>query len=129
MNATAQDRGTGMIATMLALPMVLLLLLLATQVLVRLQATSTATALAERAARTASIREDGRDDATRSAERWLRSELGAVGATADISWTVDVDRVTVRLRIPGPNLLATDLSGPLGSPITVRASARPEVWR
>ena len=123
------ERGTGLVATMIAVPLVLVLLLFATQVLIRLQARSSLTAMAADAAREAAL--DAGPTATSAARagRVLRAGLGPAGEDAAIEWRIDPHRIEVHVRVAAPRLLPGGPAGALSRPIEVVASARREAWQ
>ena len=113
---------------MVVVPLVLVLVLFATQTLLRLHTRTTVEALAQEAARSVAL-DPAAGPALRTADRRLRRALGSSAAVAEIDWTTGPTRVVVRVRVPTPRLLGWPLAGPLAEPVSVEASARPEVWR
>lgn len=123
------ERGAGMVATMLAVPLVLTLLMAATETLIRLHTRSSVAARAADAVRDAAVEPGPATTTARRASRLLRDDLGRFGDEASIEWRVEPDRIEVRVRVPAPGLIAFGPAGPLARPIEVVASARREVWR
>jgi hypothetical protein len=120
------ERGTGVVATMMVVPLVLVLVLFATQVLLRLHTRARVAASAHAAARDVGVDAASPSAATARAGQDLRAELGR---EAEIEWWLRPDRVEVRVRLPAPRLLAIGAFGALGPPIEVAASSPVEGWR
>jgi len=114
------ERGTGLLATSVAVLVFLVFLLFAVQVVLRLSATSTADAALHDAARRVAAVEVDHDDpravaaATRSAEAQLRDLLGPMGRTAEIGWEVDRERVRLHLVADAPGVLPAGLADTAG---------------
>jgi hypothetical protein len=111
------ERGSGLVASLAGLLVVLVLLLFAVESLVGLYARSMLTAAAHDGARAVAV-----DDGVRGGERALAPEvvapaeqqvrglLGQAGDTAELTWSIEADQVVLRAR-------------------TRRPSFRPDAWR
>lgn len=123
------ERGTGLVATMIAVPLVLMLVLFATQALIRLQARSSLVAMAADAARGAAVDGGPASTSIARATRILRADLGAAGEEADIEWRIEPHRIEIHVRVDAPRLLPGGAAPTLTRPIEVVASARREAWQ
>lgn len=104
------ERGTGLVASLAGLLVVLALLLSATEALVGLYAGTVVTAATHAAARQAAsdVRARGGADpggAMAEAEAELRSLLGRAGADAEVAWAIDGADLVVHTRQRRPSLL------------------------
>jgi hypothetical protein len=102
----------------------LALVLGATQVVLNLYATSAVTAAAHDAASIAA----GLDGDVAVAEAHARAVLGRFGDDVTFTWTVDADRVTLRIHADNPNIVVPVLDRALGydeidRTVTVRREA------
>ena len=105
------EHGAGLVASLAGLLVVLVLLLFAVESLVGLYARSVATAAAADGARIVASDPDVRSGAaptpatTRRAEDRVRDLLGEAGRSAQMSWSIDGERVALRLRTSAPRFL------------------------
>ena len=123
------DRGVGLISSMIAVPLVVFLMLFGAQILLRLHATGTVRAVAGAAARDMAVTPEAIPHARARTERTIREHLGPAGPAADIDWHVDTDTVTIRVSVAPPRLLRITVPGPLTDPIVESVSVMREVWR
>jgi hypothetical protein len=119
----AADRGAGLVSALVGITVFLTLLLFSAQLLVGLYARSVVTAAAFDAARIAAGAASDSDgdglpdgDALSAAETHARRLLGRFGREqARFDWSVDGDRVALRVRAAAPRLLGAGLgNGILG---------------
>lgn len=128
--ARVDERGTGVIGTVMGTGAFLLLLLFAVQVLVGLYTRSVVGAAAYDAAK-AVAGSDGGPASRVDAERNARAQLGGYGAQVRFSWAGS-DQDVVRLTATGPrrSFLPAALTGPAGlGDVERRVTVRREVFR
>ena len=117
------ERGAGVIGTMIGAGVFLLLLLFAVQVLVGLYTRSVLTAAAYDAAKAVAGADAGagRDAASRAdAEANAQAQLGEWGQKVSFQWDVCGDVVRLTARGPRPLFLPPALTGPVGLGDVVR---------
>lgn len=113
----ADERGTGVISTLLGAGVFLLMMLFAVQVLVGLYTRSVVTAATYDAAKAVAGADAGGGAAgvaRAAAERNAHAQLGAYGRRVRFSWRLDGDVVQLTARGPRPSFLPRSLTGPLG---------------
>ena len=124
------ERGAGILGTVIGTGVFLLLLLFAVQVLVGLYTRSVVTAATFDAAK-AVAGADGGDGARHDAERNAQAQLGAYGRDVTFDWTASTpDVVVLTARGPRPSFLPEALTGPVGlGPVERTVTVRREVVR
>lgn len=110
------ERGTGVIGTVLGAGVFILLLLFAVQVLVGLYTTSVVTAATYDAAKAvAGADAAGSSVARLDAERNAQAQLGDYGRGVEFEWgDPSADVVVLTARGPHPSFLPRALTGPAG---------------
>ena len=106
------ERGSGLVASLAGLLVVLVLLLFAIESLVGLYARSMLTAAAHDGARAVATDERVRGGqrapepgVVAPAEQQVRSLLGEVGDTAELTWSIEADEVVLRARARRPSFV------------------------
>jgi hypothetical protein len=101
-----QERGTGLIGTVVGVLVFLSFLLFAAQLVLSLYATSVVTAVAYDAAKTVAGADAGATEAAqREATLTARRSLGRLGDQAELHWARQGDDVVLRVRAPRASLL------------------------
>ena len=119
--------GTGLVATLAGVLVILLLVLLAVQVLFDLYARSAVTAAAFDAARVVAGADAGASQSSQGeAEGDARRELGDYGQRATFYWVVDAEDVRLVVRVRNRSVLPAVIAGPLGLDTVDRSVV---VWR
>lgn len=130
--ARRDERGAGILSTVLGAGVFLLLLLFAVQVLVGLYTRSVVTAATYDAAKAVAGADAGSSAAARlDAERNAQAQLGAYGREVVFDWAASTDVVVVlTARGPRPSFLPAALTGPVGLGDVVRTvTVRKEALR
>lgn len=116
------DEGAGVISTFVGAAVFLVFLLFAAQLLVGLYAESVVGAVAYDAAKTvAGSDRVGSAASVEGVTASARRQLGAFGADAQFTWSVDDDAVRLTLRVPRRGLLPGWERGPIERTVRVRA--------
>ena len=130
--ARRDERGAGILGTVLGAGVFLLLMLFAVQVLVGLYTRSVVTAATYDAAKAVAGADAGSSAAARlDAERNAQAQLGAYGREVVFDWAASTDDVVVlTARGPRPSFLPAALTGPVGLGDVVRTvTVRKEALR
>jgi hypothetical protein len=118
--ARRTERGVGIIASAAGVLVFLVLLLFAAQLIFNLYATSVVNAAGMDAARQVASGEvdhadsQAVDEAMASAEARARSLLGEYGDHVRFTWTVDDERVSLRLQVERTKILPTAVASGVG---------------
>lgn len=119
--ARRDERGAGILGTVLGAGVFLLLLLFAVQVLVGLYTRSVVTAATYDAAKAVAGADAGSPAARLDAERNAQAQLGAYGRQVVFDWAASTDDVVVlTARGPRPSFLPAALTGSVGLGDVVR---------
>lgn len=127
----APDRGSGLLAAALGLPMVLVFVVFAAHLLIYLHTMSLVTSLGHDAASTVARTVDaGGIGDTAAVEVVLRERLGELGSDAELSWTIEEGpggSVRLQMATGSPTILPTPVAEPMGlATIHRRVSVRLE---